>query len=128
MPKSADIYGSGGYFEIYSMEEGIISWWPEEESYVWEYYMVDKKVDIDGFFDVYATMNGGTDERICRASDVVMNKDVIIDKNDEAGVIQWSVSYADKPGDWINSFPTKSEAIDFARENKMNVKKVIEYD
>ena len=44
-----------------------------------------------------------------------MENKTYIYHNDHAGVWQWSVSYINDPENWLDSFPTLEEALDFCR-------------
>lgn len=52
---------------------------------------------------------------------------VIIALNDDAGVWQWSVGLVGKWGDWIESFPTKAEAIDYCNLNEYKINHISEW-
>lgn len=49
--------------------------------------------------------------------EIIPGKQVLIRLNDEAGCDQYSVEYDDDPGNWIDSFDTLEQAVQFISEH-----------
>ena len=68
--------------------------------------------------DIYTPIR----ERIERA--LRDREPVIVYENDEAGVLQWSVSLISDPGFWLDSFPERAQAEAFCQEHELPVQAV----
>lgn len=49
---------------------------------------------------------------------IITGKHVKINLNDETGKDFYSIEYADDPGNWINSFTKKEQALNFIKKNQ----------